>query len=323
MIRRKQPRSQLDGMQIQIVTCFALALLLLSGCQSPTQNENPSGRNQQIATDQTCPYSSLQTPTFRLTTKPDELAMNIQAVPRFAFLADPLDVTRYAGKVIRFTGRSFEGAAGSRRQESFTSAGSNYECQGGMYEFITEDCLVGYIDSMHVRYSAEGIPVVLRFDGARINHEDLKPIMPCREQAMIAAVEADEFTGKTWIRTPATHRFGLMLRALVNTKTHRLHFIQVYAQTSSKYEWSFYDRAYAKGGQRLELTRASSYADCVGSSCYANEAIAITIPVNFLMANRNGFEVKAIGSGGSVVLKVESPQIEALIDALGKADVRF
>ena len=218
--------------------------------------------------------------------------------------------------------------------ETFTSKYSSYkvgdvwtlDIEGETYQFskvvtkskiVTEDCKVFYFtDGLVHNYvkSTTGTPMTLVnykdiFAGPHYNFEKKKV-----EQAEISE---DKFT-KT-IKITGTKDGAVRFRAFGSTETGKLYknTVQLYMIVASTEGWYHIKRAYDEDSNTYKTSKITTDVDCSvrALGCVTSEHIGIDVPVEYLRAKQDGFEVKVIGTK-SRVLKIKSYQVRQILEAI-------
>ncbi|WP_143872537.1 hypothetical protein [Catenovulum sediminis] len=185
---------------------------------------------------------------------------------------------------------------------------------------VTESCKPFWF-SGHVNYNntlGRGAQIFKKTDGSRVDLNDFQFIYGksnVTPYEATAVVDIDKFSKRATIKTKYTD--GLMLRAWSDSElSKKPDQIQVYKEISLK-DWSYFDRAISDDGQARKLVKIDTdVRDCDGTfGCWVYETIGVTVPLDYVKNNKDGFEIQVYGKQKSII-KVPKYQISAMLKFL-------
>lgn len=292
--------------------------IMLCGCIPST---NLSKSSKYMSPSKVCNFDSIPGLTFKLTTSTPKFSLYVHTSPDKYSRANFM--SRYTqnalrGKLIKIV--SFEQQHDRYNlldeYELFLANGKKHILINGLFKGITQDCYIVYLEASGVlNNELLTKPNSLPLDGndklsIAKNFNDLI-------EKLDVSIDEDEFEGNKWIKTPNID--DTFLRALIDLRSNKLVFIQIYSTTSHYAEWAHLDRAKDKQQKSFELVKIDHDVDCSGSlGCIMYETIGINISLNYLKSHHDGIEIQASGRKGKSLIYVPAKSINLMIKALEK-----
>lgn len=315
--------------------------ILLSACQTTgtvMQNEN-----EQLSFD-----TSTQSSSLNSFTKTDESSCNTEAYariegPEFSYIGEDKYIKLYfsvasdssnykykesayaplIGAKFKFTGvlAPKEFASQNPYTKVLTVDGSPVEFESNIKSAVVTDSCLAYWFSGHVNYSSitgEYGGVFEKSDKTKVTADDFKFVYGLdnvKPYKAMAKFEIDKFAKTAIITTE--YQDSLMLRAWSDsTLTKKPTEIQIYTEISL-FDWAHFDRAISDDGEHREVIRIDTdVRNCGGSlGCQVYETVGISVPLDYVKKNKEGFEVQVYGQQKKII-KIPEYQITPMLEAI-------
>lgn len=183
-------------------------------------------------------------------------------------------------------------------------------------EVITSNCDVFYLAGETTKGSIE--TEIIHSDGSKLSDSDMKKfISPLALETINfeATITHDNFKKITKIETPSYD--DLLIRGAVDDKTHKLVFIQLYADLTFYNDWGNIKLAYDTDGDTHTVTSINTDANCANSNlfgCRLTETVGAELDRKFLEKHIDGFELKFSGSQERIV-KIPKMMVQSFLNA--------
>lgn len=224
----------------------------------------------------------------------------------------------------KFTGKTVPKKLAStfKKEDRIEIDGKPYVFNGFEWaEIVTESCKVYWYDrGNYVKLMKED---VVKSNGTDFTVIDYKSLLGTKNfhEFIIPPAEVTRDKFKETITVRGDYDDGILLRTWGSTRTNKLldDTIQLYADVKFRENWAFLDSAYDEDANERKLTKIDTDTDCSASSlglgCMLTETVGIEIPISYLEAKQNGFEIKVSGKSESII-KVKGYQVRQILDGI-------
>lgn len=154
---------------------------------------------------------------------------------------------------------------------------------------------------------------IVNSDGTGImgsDHKDFIGSNSLERVTILASSVFDEFKSATNVKTDSFN--GFLIRGLVSKEN--VHS-QLYADIDFFDDWGHLRYARDKFGNRFELNKIDTNADCGSIGCELTETVGVPLDIEYLKKYRTGFSLKLSGTK-EVIIEIPSNMVEAYLTAV-------